>query len=179
MTFRVRLVMALSLVVWLVLPPPARAQDGICTSQVPPNIDAGMLASHIVEILARSETFRQQCQRIAAARLLRVKLGLALHPAGDYRATTLLYRYDTGSLRAEVSLVFAENYVELIAHEFEHVLEQVDGVDLRSALPGGEAKLLPGGVFETRRATAAGRQVLREYETLASSAGRRRYLWFR
>jgi hypothetical protein len=65
---------------------------------------------------------------------------------------------------------FGENYNELLAHEFEHVLEQLDGVDLRREAAEGRAWLLPGGVFETRRAFATGVQVLRESEPPRSRA---------
>jgi hypothetical protein len=72
-----------------------------------------------------------------------------------------------------VTLVFAENYVELLGHEFEHVLEQIDGVNLRADAARGHARILADGAYETRRATEAGLQVLREYEMLAPESGRR------
>ncbi len=53
----------------------------------------------------------------------------------------------------------------LIAHEFEHILEQLDGVDLPSmaARPAtGVHAVASSGRFETDRAIAAGRQVERE-----------------
>ena len=55
--------------------------------------------------------------------------------------------------------------VMLIAHEFEHILEQLDGVDLRSMATrvATGVHLVPGsGHFETDRAIAAGRQVADE-----------------
>ena len=44
---------------------------------------------------------------------------------------------------------------ELIAHEFEHVLEQLDGVDLKALARAGEARRLADGAFETERAVTA------------------------
>jgi hypothetical protein len=163
----------------LALAPPAVAQDGICTAKVPPNVDAGLLAAAFVQTLARSETFRRQCLRIAATRVLRIHIAIVPPPGGDYRAVTAIARYDTGSLRAHVLVVFGENYIELLAHELEHVLEQIDGVDLRTGTVSGRAQAQPDGSFETRRATAAGRQVWREYEALAPEAPRRRQMRFR
>jgi hypothetical protein len=65
-------------------------------------------------------------------------------------------------LKADVELLFGENYRELLAHEFEHVLEQIEGVNLRREAAEGRAWVLPGGAFETRRASVTGVQVLRE-----------------
>lgn len=166
--------------VWLLLAaPPGRAQEQICGPKVPANIDAGQLASKLIDMLTRSETFRRQCQRIAATRVLRVKLGISVQPLAAYRALTVLERYEAGALHADVKLVFGENYVEMLGHEFEHVLEQVDGVNLRSEASHGDAQVLIDGAYETRRATEAGLRVLREYESLAAEGGRRRLLRFR
>ena len=49
-----------------------------------------------------------------------------------------------------------------LAHEFEHLIEQLDGVDLRALAKEGEARRLPDGAFETERAIAAGQQVAGE-----------------
>lgn len=179
MTFRFAFPTVLLLVVLLLTAPPARADEAICIAKLPSNIDAGMFGSQILEILSRSETFRRQCLRIAAVRFLRIRLGISPQVSADYRAFTLLARYDAGALRADVTLVFAENYVELLGHEFEHVLEQIDGVNLRADAARGHARVLPDGAYETRRATEAGLQVLREYETLAPETGRRRELRLR
>ena len=52
---------------------------------------------------------------------------------------------------------------EYLAHEIEHVLEQVDGVDLRRSARGGVAGVSETSrVFETARAIAIGRVVARE-----------------
>ncbi len=155
-----------------------RAGEAICNDTLPANIDPGMFASAILKMLSRSETFREQCHRIAAQPALRVRVGITLQ-SSDYRAVTILARYEAGYLRAEVTLVFAENYIELVAHEFEHVLEQVDGIDLRARAALGQAKHLPDGAYETPRATLAGQQMWREYEALPADSGRRRLLWFR
>jgi hypothetical protein len=72
---------------------------------------------------------------------------------------------DHGGLHATVLIELREPglYVELIAHELEHVLEQVDGTDLarlaRHGL-GGVADREWG--YETARAQSVGQSVARE-----------------
>jgi hypothetical protein len=100
---------------------------------------------------------------------VRVKIEIAFTlPSG--RAETAIHRFANGAIRADVVVLFGENYRELLAHEFEHVIEQVDGVDLRQEAAQGRAWLLPGGAFETRRAFATGVQVLREAESVPAHA---------
>jgi hypothetical protein len=132
-----------------------------CAAAIPLNVEAGVLAPDVLALLRSSNTFRGQCQRIG--RNPDVRLTIAVVGAVDSgRAETVIRRYRTGTIRAEVSVQFGENYDELLAHEFEHVIEQMDGVDLRAETADGRAWLLPSGAFETRRAFAAGVQVLRE-----------------
>jgi hypothetical protein len=81
-------------------------------------------------------------------------------------------RESGGGATAIVEIFETNNDVELIAHEIEHVLEQVDGVDLRSL-----ATMRDSGVrsvapdlsryetrprYETRRAMLVGAIVTRE-----------------
>ena len=84
-----------------------------------------------------------------------------------------------GSVVARVDVPLNARTLELVAHELEHVLEQVDGVNLaiQAALsrsltsPSGVAVRLPGGEFETRRAIEAGLRVAAEFR---SATARRR-----
>ena len=72
---------------------------------------------------------------------------------------------DHGGLNAAVQIELREPalYVELIAHELEHVLEQVDGTDLaRLARQGLDGVVEWGGAYETARARSVGRLVARE-----------------
>jgi hypothetical protein len=56
-----------------------------------------------------------------------------------------------------------ELYVESIAHELEHVLEQIDHVDLpRLAHQRLDGVASSGGEYETARARAIGQAVVRE-----------------
>ena len=131
-------------------------------SPLPPNIDlAHDLARVLARIYDRSPAFRSQCARIAATDTVRVTVRIDTAIPSRCRAYTIIRRQGH-EIRAEVHLPPSSALTELVAHEFEHILEQIDGVDLRHEAAEGRAWALPGGVFETRRAFAAGMQVLRE-----------------
>ncbi len=83
---------------------------------------------------------------------------------GTYRARTIFRRYNSGLLLAYVSVGPGGKQTEWIAHEFEHILEQLDGVDLRELARRGREGVWFSGpdVIESDRATRAGRAVLEE-----------------
>jgi len=117
-------------------------------------------------LLAKSETFRRQWDAINSSRFIRVTvvLHLGMQIDGSARARTELSRYAHGSIRARIELPGATDLTELLAHEFEHVIEQLEGIDLRVLAQRHEDGVveIQNGVFETARARAAGRQVYRE-----------------
>jgi hypothetical protein len=145
---------------------PQQEQQPACATTIPGNVDAGFLASDMLALLRRSDTFRSQCARIAAEPRVRVRIAISNGVDGGARAQTTLRRFGSASLQAEVEVQFGENYRELLAHEFEHVIEQMDGVDLRQEAVQGRAWEIASGTFETRRACLVGVQVLREAEAL-------------
>jgi hypothetical protein len=57
-----------------------------------------------------------------------------------------------------------EDIPELIAHELEHIIEQLDGVelDVQATLPGTGVRACVDGSFETIRATRVGTMVSRQ-----------------
>jgi len=118
-------------------------------------------------MLERSATFRRQMLRVAGNPHLIVHLHL--HGAswtGGARAFTRFVRTAGGGLEADISLTRFDDDVELIAHEMEHVIEQLDEVDL-SSLAGlrdtGVSQSGPvGETFETTRAAQTGLRVARE-----------------
>jgi len=126
----------------------------------------GSYRSVVQEMLRRSPTFRRQCSRIGRQHWLLVTVEPALPPVRQaIAATTTISRDALGGLEAEVRLAGQGELVELIAHEFEHILEQLDGVDLAAmaSRSGTGVHAVPdGGHFETERATAAGRRVASE-----------------
>ena len=149
---------------------PAEQRQQRCATSIPSNIDAGLLAPDILMLLLRSETFRGQCERIAGDARVHVRLSLVSGVDAGGRAQTAMRRYHSGALFADVEILFGENYRELLAHEFEHVLEQIEGVDLRREAAAGRAWEIAAGTFETRRARLAGVQVWREAETAHAPA---------
>lgn len=124
----------------------------------------------VVDMCRRSPTFRRQLARIAEEPRLLVTIDAWRTRWSDRaRAGTRLDR-QLGSLRsAEVKVRVDESdrVVELIAHEFEHILEQLDDIDLnlwvgRSGVYRVDRNDRTGAI-ETARARHVGRQVAEEY----------------
>jgi hypothetical protein len=152
------------LLVLLAVSRPVRAQQPeACASAIPANIQAGVFTQDFLALLQGSPTFRGQCERIASARYVRVELSLVRLP-GIVRAMSTIQRYKSGALRADVRIAPGQDYRELIAHEFEHIIEQIDGVDLREEAASGRAWAVDRNVFETRRALETGVRVRREFQ---------------
>lgn len=135
---------------------------------LPSNLIVSAMFRPLVEAMLRdSPTFRRQCVRIAAEAGLTVHLNVSSPPRrSTHRAMTQLTRNAQGHLTAVIDIGPFEDTQELIAHEFEHVIEQLDGVDLaaRAALP--HTGVIPIGhrreVFETTRAQRVGLKVIAE-----------------
>ena len=149
--------------------PVSLAAQTLCESSLPFNIDAGIVEPIALALLQQSPTFKQQCLRIATTIVLRVQVRIIPTLKGS-RGQTTIQRHDTGALRAHVQLAFGEDYVELLAHEFEHVLEQVEQVRLTEQLSTRQAWITPTGAFETRRATEVGERARQECALLAVEA---------
>jgi hypothetical protein len=145
----------------------------LCSARMPETIRFPReLQSHVRIMLQRSPTFRWQCRRIAEAAMLRVNLQLnpAIALDRSYRALTVIRRSPFGWILASVEISPAGSPVEWIAHELEHVIEQIEGIRL-PALVDREAGVWRSspGVFETTRAIDAGRTVAGE---LRANSGR-------
>jgi hypothetical protein len=134
---------------------------------VPPNIAIPTSYRAVVaEMYRYSPTFRRQCHRLGRASDVRVRITASvLHGMSPDAALTRIVRDRAGGIDAGVELGVSGDLVTLIAHEFEHILEQLDGVDLpvMATRTASGVYLVPGsGHFETERAIAAGRQVADE-----------------
>src|SRR4029077_17928611 len=104
----------------------------------------------------QSPTFRRQSARLAEHPDVIVRLEIAKAVQDTRGARSAVTRLN-GELTAavEIELRKPELYVEHIAHELEHVLEQIDGTDLaRLARQGLDGVMNFGGSFETARARA-------------------------
>jgi hypothetical protein len=132
------------------------ARSPVCRTELPWNIRPGIFRSEMSRLLGGSETFRQQCRRIAQARYVRLTFDAAREVPDGGRAQSLIERFDAGAVTARVTLRFSEDFLELIPHEIEHVIEQIDRVRLIQEVANGHAWRNAGGAFETARATAAG-----------------------
>ena len=125
---------------------------------------APIYKSAVAAMLRYSPTFQRQYRRLARAADVRIEIAPAVLTGAVDGALTRIVRGPSG-LEAGVRLGPAGDPVLLIAHEFEHILEQLDDVDLRAMATrvSTGVRLVSGSDhFETDRAIAAGRQVADE-----------------
>ena len=117
----------------------------------------------VVTMLRLSPTIRRQCTRLAEQPKLLVHIRL-VDGIRDGLALSLVERRGAGREAAVwIELRQPARYVEAIAHELEHVLEQVEGTDLaRLARQRVDGVVDLGGQYETARAQSVGRTVARE-----------------
>jgi hypothetical protein len=141
------------------------AQQQQChPSAIPTNVDVPRDLERILErIHNRSPAFRAQCERIGKAVSLHVRVRITPSIPSRCRAFTIVQRRGT-QIRADVHLPVSSHLAELVAHEFEHVIEQIEGLNLRklARAKGSGVHELDRQVFETDRAQAAGRIVAAE-----------------
>jgi hypothetical protein len=115
-----------------------------------------------------SPTFRRQCTRISAATDLTVRVRPEDRPRQPSIVARSVLSFRGASLAsADVYVDPTHDAAQLLAHEFEHILEQLDGVDLRqkAAMRASGVRTCDCGeteMFETERAIAAGQRVARE-----------------
>ena len=83
---------------------------------------------------------------------------------GFRRAETTIKRYEAGYITAEIIVPPGLEFFELLAQELEHVLEQIEGVDLAALIRRGLATRDASGIFETARARDAGLSAALEIE---------------
>jgi hypothetical protein len=146
----------------------AEAEAVLAPAVVPVNVEiADTFHETVRGMLDRSRTFRQQCRRIGRASdlVVRVRRSFPQERPGDSAANTTIVRRRDGVIEATVLLGAAADAVELIAHEFEHILEQLDDIDLETLRRRPRTGVYlngPSSRFETERAIAAGRRVAAE-----------------
>ncbi len=126
-----------------------------------------LLRSTTARMLEKSPTFKRQCDRIGASGTLVVKVRVVPAAKNSFtRATTTFRRYSSGLTIADVEIPAASPVVELLAHEFEHIAEYVEGVNLKTLAREDPAEVyqMRDGSFETNRAVEAGRAAAREMD---------------
>ena len=123
-------------------------------------------------MLEKSATFRSQCRRIGEAPQLYVRVRLDVRITGrTYRAVTRICRQPSGTIVAAIDIAAFGDPAEWVAHEFEHLIEQLDGVNLHDLERRGQGAWKSGNqMFETERAVSVGRRVFREMREPAISA---------
>ena len=143
------------------------------SSNLPTNMDVARNMSRTIEVLyAASPTFRAQCDRLASAKNLRIVVRLHTAMPSQCRAFTIIRRHGS-ELRADVHVPPGRALIELVAHELEHVLEQIEGLDLRrlARMRATGVREVERDLFETDRAQRAGRTVAEE--STRPTAGRK------
>jgi hypothetical protein len=117
-----------------------------------------------------SPTFRRQCARLVDESVtVTVRLVGPSSELGRAGARTHIAKQGGRVTSVDVRLATVRD-VQYLAHEIEHVLEQLDGVDLRAAVVQGLHGVGENGrgIFETARAIDAGAQVEHEVATRGS-----------
>jgi hypothetical protein len=138
------------------------------TIALPPNLIVPPYLRSVVDSMMRaSPTFRRQCVRIANAPRTIVVLGYFQPQDTEHiRARTVVSTTPEGTRFAAVAIRPVDDPVELVAHELEHVLEQLDDVDLHAlaAVPTSGVRRCDCAkeTFETVRAVRAGRAAAAE-----------------
>jgi hypothetical protein len=125
-------------------------------------------------MLRKSAAFRSQCRQIARAPQLyaRVKIDPRIVNK-PYRARSTICRLTSGAIVAVIDIAAVGDPTELLAHEFEHLIEQLDGLELRDLARRRQgAWHSDDEMFETDRAIRMGRTVLDEVRGGARVAAR-------
>jgi hypothetical protein len=145
-------------------PPQSAVEPAVCSAMgdLPPNVRLSRDIHKRVKImLQRSPTFRAQCQRLAEAPWVHVLVRYTVQfDSSTYRARSTFRRPQPELLIAMVDLSATADPAMWLAHEFEHLLEQMDGVDMAKLTADPlQAWEVRTQMFETRRAIRAGQAV--------------------
>lgn len=145
----------------------AQNEDQTC-DRLPRNVQIYEMFRPTVQLLIeQSPTLQRQCRIIAAAVHVRIVIQTRSPEGGPARARATIARHEAGALRATIVLPISQDMPELLAHELEHVIEQIEGVDLAALArrDSSQATRDHQGTFETARATRAGQAAAAEIET--------------
>ena len=121
----------------------------------------------IDDLLSRSPAFRRQWQRLE--RFPRLSIRIELVHANQSAATRTRrprspFLHD-GSLHAAVAIPGGRRLAELVAHEVEHILERLDGVNAANQHALGDHSVRrASGTFETARAVLVGQLVAKQVQ---------------
>jgi hypothetical protein len=151
--------------------PLALADSGVVLTDLPPNLRVPRDLRPVLEqALRRSPTFQHQLQTLLHTQRVRMSVSYGgLRGLRLFQAHSVVTHHEYGALIVDTTLFMPADLVELVAHEIEHVCEQIEGVDLRALAGRRDSGVYDvGGHYETERAIAVGRRVSREAQGLAS-----------
>ena len=141
--------------------------DLVMARQREPSLPASLYVDPLFQVVVegmrqRSPTFRRQIARIEAAQPFRVRV----LPEDRVRPTTgvdarTVFTFDRGAL-VSAHIYLRMTTTERLAHEMEHIVEQLDGIDLQRQAGNGVVWKSHDNSFETSRAIRAGRLVAHE-----------------
>jgi len=138
----------------------------------PANLKAGAFQATVELMWRASPTFRNQCTRLAATPGLQVFVRAEIQRVlPSARAHTEISRTRGILTHADVVLLDTRNVIELIAHELEHIVEQIEHVQLNETVCDGHR---PVAASESCRAIEIGRRVAKEVEESRLKQGWRR-----
>ena len=121
----------------------------------------------IDDLLSRSPAFRRQWQRLERFPRLTIRIELvhANQISHDAHAATTIAVLHDGSVDAAVAIPGGRRLAELVAHEMEHILERLDGVNAANQHALGDHSVRRGsGTFETARAVLVGQLVAKQLQ---------------
>lgn len=163
-----RAVLLLFLIGLLLVPTRAQAQQPhAACPQLPANLHvANSYRAWMMDLIARSPTLGRQCEVITSASHVQIYLESSRHLTGCCRARANFTR-DGRSIHVVIEIPMTADFPELLAHELEHVVEQIEGVNLRAmaGTPRSGVREVGTNVYETSRATRAGRAAAGETRT--------------
>ena len=149
-------------------PAAASATLDIVPLELPKNLRVpSNMRPMLMRMLQRSATFRRQIVTLTAKPAVRVSVAYGgLRGDRHYQALSTVKKHQWGAMLVDTTIFVPADLVELIAHELEHVCEQVEGVDLRALSREGRERGVYdlNGHFETVRAIRAGQEATREYQ---------------
>lgn len=132
---------------------------------LPTNISThSHMERYIIELMSSSQTFREQCEKIGKATNVRISVKVVPNIIHGNRARTRFLKYGNGRMAAIVEMKLLSDYSESLGHEFEHVIEQIEGIDLKGQARDGKGIYkMYGDVYETDRALKTGKAVEQEH----------------
>lgn len=135
------------------------------TPALPGNLRAPAdMRRQLEALLEVSPTFRRQCDLIRRTPRMRITIGYDRRRSALIDAETVFERHQYGFVIVTTTIYLPGDFIELVAHELEHVCEQIEGVklpELAQANPDEAHEF--GGRYETRRAMNAGRRAVAEF----------------